>query len=177
MTKQHAGHLTLVMALFAVIAGCGGAHVHKGEKFELDSQFRKQFDASTDVSCESAKRALLSQGYTLDDNFPDSIKAHKEFQPEDETMTVLEFSVVCMPNVRGTMLYANAVESIYQLKKTSESVGVGVSSVGSIKLPWGKQVDSLVKTSGATIDHKKFYKRFFNLVEELIKETKRSGYR
>lgn len=177
MTKQKVGYLTLIMTLFAVIAGCSGAHVHKHEKFRMDSQFRKQFDASTEVSCEGARRALLSQGYVLDDSLPDSIKAHKEFQRKDETMTVLEFSVMCMSNAGGTMLYANAVESIYELKKTSDSVGVGVSSVGSIKLPWGKQVDSLVKTSGATIDNKKFYKRFFTLVEDLIEETKRSGYR
>ena len=174
MSKQYAGYVILFGIVLGVIAGCGGPHVHKDERFTLDSQFKKQYNVSAEYACESAKRALLSQGYAVDDNLAKSVKAHKEFQPEDETMTVLEFSVICMPDQNGSILFANAVESIYRLKKTSDSVGVGVSSLGSIKMPWGKEVDSLVKTAGSTIDDKRFYKRFFDLVEETIREEKRN---
>lgn len=174
--KQVSAFIAATLIL-ATLGGCGSSKVHKHEQFELESQYRESYAVSPRHACTGAKRALLSQGYSLDENLDTTIKAHKEFQPEDENMTVLEFSVTCMPGGQGAVVFANAIESVYKLKKTSDSVGVGVSSVGSIKLPWGKRLDSLVKTSGTTIDDKKFYKRFFKLVGNIIVSTPANRFR
>jgi hypothetical protein len=61
-------------------------------------------------------------------------------------------------------VFANAVETTYELKKTSGSTGFSVAGAGSITMPWSKGADSLVKVTGVTIADNRFYQRFFDLM-------------
>jgi hypothetical protein len=66
------------------------------------------------------------------------------------------------------MLYANALEKRYDLKKNSTSAGISVPTLGSINLPWGSSTDSLVMVSSQTISDPDFYKRFYDLVDKQL---------
>ena len=65
-------------------------------------------------------------------------------------------------------LYANAVETRYDLKKSKHAAGISIPSVGSLNLPWGSTTETLVKVSAKTITDAAFYERFFDLAERQI---------
>jgi hypothetical protein len=164
MGKIHKGLLAGYVALS--LAGCGTTPAHKEETFNADTPYQRSISTQLDKACDGARLALLSQGYTVDDTRPLYLKGIKVFQPDKDTHAVLEFHVVCTMTLKGTTLYANAVESHYDLKKTSNAAGISIPSLGSISLPWGGSTDALVKVSGETVKDVDFYRRFFDLVEQ-----------
>ena len=166
MRKLH----TLILILCAVqgLTGCATHPVHETEAFASDSPYQWRIPAMVDRACEGARLALLSQGYAVDDTRVHDLRGSKAFQPDEDVHVILEFRVVCVSTRSGTTLYANAVESHYDLKKSRQAAGISIPTVGSINLPWGTTTESLVKVSGETVSDEAFYKRFFLLVEKQL---------
>jgi hypothetical protein len=175
--ENHMGKILFKGLLAGCVAlsltGCGTRPVHREESFSTDTPYQRTISIDLDRACDGARLALLSQGYTVDDTRPLYLKGSKAFQPDKDTHAILEFHVVCTMSRNGTTLYANAVESHYDLKKTSNAAGISVPSLGSINLPWGGSTDSLVKVSGETVKDADFYRRFFDLVEQQLGNASR----
>ena len=168
MTKRVRGSRLLAAWLILGMAGCGGTPVHEQETFGADSPFQRRIPILLDRVCEGARLALLSQGYAVDDNQVNRLKGSKSFQPDEDEHATIEFNVVCAMTREGATLYANAIESRYDVKKSTKAAGISIPSLGSLNLPWGSTTESLVKVSGETITDAAFYERFFDLVERQL---------
>lgn len=170
------GTTILLLVLAALLqTACSNQAVYTGESFASDSPFRMRADGQGPMACESARRALLGQGYLIESASGDSIKGRKAYRTEDTQNTFIEMNIVCLDEVSGSTLFATGVLSTYALKKSSSSASVGLSALGSISLPIGQSADSLVKVSEETIDDKDFYKRFFSAVDIILGEMRASS--
>jgi len=149
----------------ALLAACTTPSVHQNEKFAQQSPYFRSYARSESVACDAARRALLSQGYRIDAAMELNLKAHKDFQPEDDVNVVIDFDVTCIAKSDGSgaTVYVNAEESTFNLKKTSGAASLSVPG-GGIAMPWGKTTDQLVKVAGKTVADEQFYKRFFDLL-------------
>jgi hypothetical protein len=166
---------SILLTIFGIVglSACGSAPVHEVEAFNADSPYQRRIPAPLDRACEGARLALLSQGYTVDDTRPNQLKGSKAFQPDEDAHVMLEFNVTCAMTRKGSTLYANALESHYDLKKSSQAAGISIPSLGSISLPWGNSSESLVKVASETVKDEDFYERFFILVEQQLGITSR----
>lgn len=162
----------LLLLLMGVLlqTGCGTNAAYTGESFSSDSPFKLRVDSDIDAACESARRSLLGQGYLIDLASSGEVKGRKAATVEGKQNAFIEMNVVCVPERGGSTIFATGVLSTYDLKKNSSSASVGLSALGSISLPIGQSVDSLVKVSEQTIDDKEYYKRFFTAVETILGE-------
>ncbi len=156
-----------------VLAACSSAPQPKFQQEQFDtgaSPFARNFNASTTDTCEAARRALLSQGYMTTLTHPDTVDGTKNFQPTGDSHIVVEFHVVCTPGEETSdtsIVYVNAVQNGFALKKSDTSASVGLSVLGSLSLPIRSNNDAMVKISSETIPSGTFYDRFFALVESL----------
>lgn len=166
--------LVAVLAATFLVLGCGGRgavhEVYEAEKFKDDSLYKRDFSDSAQKVCESAQLALLSQGYRITGFESTSVTAQKDFQPNAEANVVINLRIVCRERPPGSILFASALQTIYELKKSLQSTSVGISALGSISLPLGSSSDSLVKVGAETISDKDFYDRFFSLVESYVEQ-------
>ncbi|MBK6511173.1 MAG: DUF2242 domain-containing protein [Haliea sp.] len=162
--------LLVIGALFQT--GCGTEAAYNEESFSSDSPFKLRVDGDIEAACESARRSLLGQGYLIDLASSEEVKGRKAARVEGQQNAFIEMTVVCVPERGGSTVFATGVLSTYDLKKNSSSASVGLSALGSISLPIGQSVDSLVKVSEQTIDDKEFYKRFFSAVETILGEMR-----
>ena len=148
------------------------------ELFETGaSPYARNFNSSTGDSCEAARRALLSQGYLTTMARPDTVDGTKNFQPTGDTHVVVEFHVVCTPGEEAantSIVYVNAVQNGFALKKSDTSASVGLSVLGSLSLPIRSNSDAMVKISSETIPSGKFYDRFFGLVDHYLQTVVRT---
>lgn len=167
--KTSTQRLSVLLATVLLYA-CGGSAVYVQESFDHDSPFRMRADGDAALVCESARRALLGQGYLIEQASGEGLKARKAIKREDQPNTFIEMHVACLPEPVGSTLFATGLLSTYALKKSSSSASVGLSAVGSISLPIGQSADSLVKVSEETIDDKEFYSRFFGAVGSIQQE-------
>lgn len=174
-----AGRLLCAAALAATAACSGpgsGQAVYKSEQFAASSDYSHRYAAPPVATCEAARRALLSQGYVIVDAKPEAIEARKTFQPDRENHTELNFRITCAGDgdvdsdgfADAALLFANAEQTLYTVKKTSSSASVGVGVVGSISLPIGQSQDSLIKIGAETVPAGPFYQRFFALVQQYL---------
>jgi uncharacterized protein DUF2242 len=154
----------ILLLLFSalLLASCSKKAVYVDESFSSDSPFKLRVTDDVALSCESARRSLLGQGYLIELANSDEVKARKATRGEN---TFIEMNIVCVPESDGSTVFATGVLSTYDMKKNTSSASVGLSALGSISLPIGQSIDSLVKVSEETIDDKGFYKRFFSAVE------------
>lgn len=104
-----------------VLAGCGSSPVYERESFDPKSPYQYKVPSAPEKVCEAARLALLSSGYETQVVAADQLKANKAFQPDSETHAVIEFNVACAQTREGTVLYANALEKRFELKKNSQS--------------------------------------------------------
>jgi hypothetical protein len=162
--------ILFVPALALLLIACKDAAVYSRESFAADSPFKLKVKSKVDTACESARRALLGQGYLIEDAGAEKVKARKAYKSGNDLNNLIEMNVVCVGERRGSTLYATGVLSTYDLKKSGSSASVGVSAVGSISLPFGQSADSLVKVGEETIDDAEFYRRFFAAVEHTLDE-------
>jgi len=163
----------LIFCLCVVFqTGCSSQAVYTAENFSIDSPFKVKVDAEVDMACESARRALLGQGYLIESSNSEGIKARKAYKSQDDQNTFIEMTIVCLPESNGSTLFATGVLSAYALKKSTSSASVGLSALGSISLPIGQSADSLVKVSEETINDKEFYQRFFAVVDNTLGEMR-----
>jgi hypothetical protein len=105
---------------------------------------------------------LLGDGYIIDIYSKENTKGRKAYRSDSDRSTFIEMNVVCVDEPDGSMVYANGLLSTYDIKRSSGSASVGVSAFGSVSLPFGQSVDSMVKISDETIRDREFYRRFFN---------------
>lgn len=119
------------------------------------------------AACELGKRALLSQGYQVDDGNPIRIRGEKFFQPAADRGVTLAITLVCLASNLGSVVYANGLETRYELKSSSSSTALSVAGIGGISLPWSADKEALVKVGEETIADADFYKRLFGLIEGL----------
>ena len=157
-----------------LLAGCAASTrqgVFETEAFGETTTYSRNFAATAIETCEAARRSLLSQGYVITVFRPDTINGRKNFQPKGEMHTEIEFNVTCAPDGadgRRSVVFVNALQDQYALKKTNSAASVGLQALGSVSLPFSGSDDSLVKVSSQTILEPKFYDRFFGLVERYL---------
>jgi len=173
---------TTAAALFGLLAlaACSSTPQpqFQQELFETGaSPYARNFNSSTTDACEAARRALLSQGYLTTMARPDTVDGTKNFQPTSDTHVVVEFHVVCTPGEEAastSIVYVNAVQNGFALKKSDTSASVGLSVLGSLSLPIRSNSDAMVKISSETIPSGKFYDRFFGLVDHYLQTVVRT---
>jgi hypothetical protein len=171
-----------VASLFGLLglAACSSSSQPKFQQEQFDtgaSPFARNFNASTADTCEAARRALLSQGYMTTLTHPDTVDGTKNFQPTGDSHVMVEFHVVCTPGEEASdtsIVYVNAVQDGFALKKSDTSASVGLSIIGSVSLPIRSNNDEMVKISSETIPSGKFYDRFFGLVDHYLKTVVRT---
>ncbi|MGK0674678.1 MAG: DUF2242 domain-containing protein [Halothiobacillaceae bacterium] len=175
MNRLHASHtlsIGLLLALSLALSACvglGSRTASKGPSSPDDSPFQKQFAVDAQTACAAANRALLGDGYLTDTLSADKIKGRKSYRNDSERSTVVEMTVVCLPDPDGgSTLYANGLRSTYDLKKSATPASIGVSVIGSVSLPIGQGADSMVKTTDETITEREFYRKFFIAVESIL---------
>jgi Uncharacterized protein conserved in bacteria (DUF2242) len=155
-------------ALLCALAACSSAPPKPQQEFFVTgaTPFSRNFNASSDDACEAARRALLNQGYLTNETHPGVIDASRDFQPNNDKHITVEFHVVCTQgdDPETSVVYANAVQSGYALKKVDTSASVGFSVLGSLSLPIRSNSDSMVKVSSETIQSQPFYSQFFDYV-------------
>src|SRR5579875_3062455 len=163
---------SVAASLFGVLAlaACSSSSSPKftQELFETGaSPYARNFNSSTTDACEAARRALLSQGYLTTMSRADTVDGTKNFQPTGDTHVVVEFHVVCTPGEEASdtsIVYVNAVQNGFALKKSDTSASVGLSVLGSLSLPIRSNSDAMDKISSETVPAGKFYDRFFGLM-------------
>lgn len=166
--------VALSFAALSVLAACSSAPQPKFQQELFDSgasPFSRSYNVGSNDACEAARRALLNQGYLTTLSGTDRIDATKDFQPSGESHITVEFHVVCTPgeDADGTsIMYANAIQSGYALKKSDTSASVGLSLLGSVSLPIRSNSDAMVKVSSETIQSNAFYDRFFDSVGHYV---------
>lgn len=142
------------------------------------SPYTRTFQVTSTEACEGARRALLSQGYMTTLVRPDTVDASKNFQPASDSHFTVEFHIVCTAGddaTNSSIVYANAVQNGYALKKSDTSASVGLSVLGSLSLPIRQNSDAMVKISSETIQSGKFYDGFFGLISHYLANVVRSA--
>ncbi len=171
----------LLIPLVAALGACSSAK--PSNQFQDDqllssapSQFSRNFSYASADACEASRRALLSQGYMTTMTHNDTVDATKNFQPTSDQHIVVEVHVVCtVADASNTsMVYVNAVQNGYALKKSDTSASVGLSILGSVSLPIRSNSDEMVKVSSETIQSGAFYTRFFDLVGKYLNTVAKS---
>ncbi|WP_233272743.1 DUF2242 domain-containing protein [Paraburkholderia acidisoli] len=166
-------------AVAVALAACSSAK----PKFQEDqllsngpNQFSRSFAYGSADACEASRRALLSQGYMTTMTHNDTVDANKNFQPTVDQHIVVEVHVVCTAGdaTNSSMVYVNAIQNGYALKKSDTSASVGLSILGSVSLPIRSNSDEMVKISSETIQSGSFYTRFFELVGRYLSTVARS---
>lgn len=160
-----------IAALFGVaLTACTATKAprsYQTEAFPSETPFQYYSDRKPEGACEVAKRALLSQGYQVDDAKPLAIRGEKYFRPKPDEANQLAITLVCLPSTLGAVIYASALETVYEMKSKGSSAGVSVSAIGSVSLPWTADKDTLVKVGEETVTARDFYKRLFELIKSL----------
>jgi len=143
------------------------ARSYQSETFPSETPFQYYSSREPENACEIGKRALLSQGYQIDEAKSLSIRGEKYFRPKSDEATRLTITLVCLPSSLGTVIYANALETQFEMKSKGSNAGVSVSALGSVSLPWSIDKDTLVKVGEETVTAPDFYQRLFELVKSL----------
>src|SRR6478736_976099 len=138
------------------------------EAFASTTMYSRSFPGTAKSVCEAARRALLGQGYVIDDAPGATVRGHKNFQPENDIHLQVTFNIACADNSKGSQsatVFASAVNDRYTLRKNSNSASVGVGAFGSLSLPFGSSDDAMVKVGSETVAVQKFYDGFFEQLE------------
>jgi hypothetical protein len=165
----------LGMFVFAVtLSSCSGGRVYRSETFAPDSPYHHAFDATPEAACGAGRSALLSQGYVILESSEAHIKANKEFQPKEEIHNDLEVTITCEQHGSQAIVYANAVQQRYEVKKSRQSTSFSLPKIGALSLPGSSATEDLIKTGSETVTERNFYDRFFALVARLLEPVPRS---
>lgn len=172
----------VVALVLTGLAGCSSKKtaIYEHENFDDSGTFSRNYPVTDKTACESARRALLSQGYIITSNDPKMISGHKSFQQTGESHLEISFNVVCADDggsAHHATMFANALQDRYALKKVNNSASLGVGVLGSVSMPIGSSDDSMVKVASETVSSPEFYDRFFSLVEVFLpKEVKKAAH-
>lgn len=139
--------------------------------FDSSSMHTRHVLASQQRTCETARRALLSQGYVVNTATPELVAGRKYYQPHADVHYAVEMRVVCAPeglDGTRTSAFASALQDRYVIKKVNNSASLGVGGLGSVSVPVSAIDDTLVKVGSETITDAQFYQRFFQLFERYV---------
>ena len=164
--------------LAVILAGCismpGAAKkstMLAKEAFDSTTTYERPYGTEPARACEAARRAMLSQGYAITAAVADSVTGRKNFQPSIELQASVDIHAVCTRDgPHSSIVFVNAVQDRYGLKKSNNSASVGVGVIGSLSLPFTAGDDSMVKIGSETVQDPIFYERFFVLVERYLPE-------
>lgn len=160
-----------------LVAGCAGVSGsppalldYQPEDFSANTHSHL-FAATPQHTCEAARRALLSQGYVLEEGKggnAQQVVGRKFFQPDANYHAQLEFRVVCaaLQDKDGqpqTMAFASGLQEQYGLRRVKDSASLGVG-VASLSVPLEGGHDSMVKISSRTVTRAHLYEQFFDLI-------------
>ena len=167
----------VVALVLTGLAGCSSKKtaIYEHENFDDSGTFSRNYPVTDKTACESARRALLSQGYIITSNDPKMISGHKSFQQTGESHLEISFNIVCADDggsEHHATMFANALQDRYALKKVNNSASLGVGVLGSVSMPIGSTYDSMVKVASETVSSAQFYDRFFGLVEVFLPKPK-----
>lgn len=168
---------SLLFVATALLAACGSTPaVYKQQSFETNTPFSENVQGSPDVVCWSVKRALLSQGYMLNDQSADSVTltGTKDFQRDNKTNVTIRLQTSCADNKNGSStVFATATSEVRKLQYVKQSVTAGVS-IATFTVPAGSE-KVLEPVKRETITDPKFYQRFYRLVESYVGEDERGA--
>lgn len=165
---------TLILALLLpaslALSACGMMRgAPKDAAAPIENTYHKQVQEDAQTACAAATRALLGDGYLTEPSSGETVKGRKAWRSDGERNTIIEMTVICLPDPSGgSTLYANGLRSTYELKKSATPASIGVSVIGSVSLPIGQNVESMVKTGDETITDRQFYGKFFMAVEGIL---------
>ena len=167
----------VVALVLTGLAGCSSKKtaIYEHENFDDSGTFSRNYPVTDKTACESARRALLSQGYIITSNDPKMISGHKSLQQTGESHLEISFNIVCADDggsEHHATMFANALQDRYALKKVNNSASLGVGVLGSVSMPIGSTDDSMVKVASETVSSAQFYDRFFGLVEVFLPKPK-----
>jgi hypothetical protein len=168
--SQYCHPIRLALVFSLMLSSCSFTKTpsaYQAETFTLETPFQYYSSRTPEGACEIGKRALLSHGYQLDDKPLVNVRGDKYFQSASEQVTKLTITLVCLPSSLGAVIYANAMETHFELKSHGSSAGVSVSGFGSLSLPWTADKDTLAKVGEVTITAPEFYQRLFELIKTL----------
>ena len=161
-----------LLAPALALTGCatGKTAFYHQEEFNDTSAFSRSFPGSEKAVCESARRALLGQGYIINKTTDNSMDGAKSFQPASDKHMEIAFHVVCASNGNGksSTMFVSATQDGFALKKSNSSASLGVSVLGSVSMPFAASDDSMVRVSSETIRSPDFYDRFFGAAERYL---------
>lgn len=173
----------LLLAIAALaLAGCGGSgtpvKLYKSENFKSEAAFSKKIPLPSGVVCRSVKRALLSQGYLIDQSPQNKdapwLVGTKNWQPEEDVAVTLRLQVTCVhEDENSSSVFATAVEEAYKLQTITGSVSAGVS-IATITMP-STSGRALMVVRRETIQDPKFYDQFYNLVHKYAELEQKNG--
>ncbi len=178
MTMSASFNVLAFPALVLVAIGLSGCFARKQdnlvkETFNSDNTYSRSYPVQPGQACESARRALLSQGYVVAKATADAVEGTKNFQPNQESHEQLELRVSCVAHGQDeSWVFVSALQDRYALKKSATSASVGVGVLGSVSLPVGSSDDSLVRVASSTVQDGDFYKRFFELMTQYLPKAK-----
>lgn len=160
----------MLVPAMLMLSACGMMRgAPKDAAVPVENTYQKQVSEDAQTACAAANRALLGDGYLTEPTGGDKVKGRKAYRTEGDRNTIVEVTVICLPDpTGGSTLYANGLRSTYELKKSATPASIGVSVIGSVSLPIGQNVDSMVKTSDETITDRGFYQKLFNAVEGVL---------
>ncbi len=170
--NQTAYRLTAT-AISMALAGCGTHEPYRDEAFRSNTPFSKRISAPGEIACDSVKRALLNQGYSLEPvTASDTLIGTKAFQREKQTVT-LRLQTTCMDNNDGShTVFANAQQETSELQPLKQPAGITIGPIGGITVPTGS-AQFPVMVERETIQDADFYTRFFRHVQELVDQARR----
>ncbi len=168
----------LTVALTAALTGCAllpgagkSSTMLAKEDFDSTTTYERPYGTEPARACEAARRALLSQGYAITATSADGVTGRKNFQPSLQVQASVDIHAVCTRDgPHSSIVFVNAVQDRYGLKKSNNSASVGVGVIGSLSLPFAAGDDSMVKIGSETVQDAIFYERFFLLVERYLPE-------
>jgi hypothetical protein len=164
--------LVLSSLLATGFAACSGTPppAYQQERFDVTSAHSRTYLASPSVTCEAARRTLLSQGYLISAARPDIVEGRKSFQQDARTHVEVGFNVVCASTSKGggSIAFVNALHDRYTLRKSAKSASLGVGALGTLSVPFDASDDAMVKVASETIAAPDFYDRFFGLLAHYL---------
>lgn len=177
MYDRYIMKLLLTLCTSILLSGCAAVFpnttpIGSVEDFGASEVYSRVYPGSSKSTCDASRRALLSQGYIIEEEQP-AVKAQKNFQPGPENHIQVRFTVTCVDNSKGsntTTMFVNAVKDRYSLRKSSNSASVGIPALASFSLPLTSTDDSMVKVASETVSSKKFYTHFFETVDRFVND-------
>ena len=155
-----------LLAVAVAVTGCASRkHDLAQQSISAQAPFSRTFNGSGDEVCWSVKRALLSQGYMLDERGSESgvLTGTRDFQPDPKLNVTYRLQTTCADNRDGTsIVFVVAEREDSQLQKMKQTTSVGVGPA-TLTMPSGSaRVLGLVRRE--TIKDPEFYTTFFALV-------------